>query len=150
MALTKFKVLRLDKIIGVYLIVVFGISMYFLYTLYNVLNMIVTDSSEVLIFTVKSLSLIILAFVAFGVYLSTQSKKSVIFLVGVIFIIFSTILNYINLYYIYHWSFEMLDRMLYVSGLYFMFRYMMMFERKAKKVTVVKENYASDNMLVKQ
>ena len=149
MILPNFKILRLDKIITIYLITVFSISIYFLYTLYNMLNLVISDGSEVLIFAVKNLVLIILSFIAFGVYLSNQSKSSVIFLVAIICVVFSTLMRYINLYYIYHWSFEMLGGMLYVSGLYFMFRYMII-QRKIKKIIVEKTGYASNNILIKQ
>lgn len=143
----RFKVLRLDKIIGVYLIGVFSINLYFLYTLYTVLDTMVPDSSQVMLFAVKSLALILLAFLAFGVYLSTQSKQSVLFLIGIIFMMFSSAMEYINLYYVYHWSFEMLGEILYVSSLYFIFRYIMS-NNKIKKAAKINETFASsDNIL---
>ena len=123
MVIPKFKLLKVDKLIGVYLFGVFVINIFFLYTLFSILKVIIPDGTEVLLFGLKSLSLIVLAFISFGVYLNTQTKQSILFLVAVIFMAFSTILNYVNLYYLYHWSFEMLYRALYGVGLYFIFRY---------------------------
>ncbi len=124
MIIPKLRIHRLDKVIGGYLFMVFCISLYFLYCLYVELNMSITNTNEILLFVIKSLSLIVLSFVAFSFYLSTQSKQSVLFLTGVIFLGFSIALGYINMYYVYHWSFEMIDKILYVASLYFMCRYM--------------------------
>ncbi|GAA3625497.1 hypothetical protein [Flavivirga jejuensis] len=147
-AARKFKVLEVDKLIGVYLLGVFLINMFFLYTLYSVLKVIIPDSEEVLLFGLKSLALIILAFVSFGVYLNTQSKQSILFLVAVIFIAFSSTLNYINLYYLYHWSFEMLHRVLYGIGLYFVFRYIIEYNEHKQNIYELKKKFSSDNLFV--
>ncbi|NMH89449.1 hypothetical protein [Flavivirga algicola] len=145
-AAPKFKLLKVDKLIGVYLLGVFLINVFFLYTLYSILKVIIPDNMEVLLFGLKSLSLIVLAFVSFGVYLNTQSKQSILFLIAVIFIIFSTILNYINLYYLYHWSFEMLQRTLYGVGLYFIFRYIIADNKYKKTIYKIRERFASGNI----
>ena len=146
MVMPKFKLLEVDKLIGIYLLGVFIINIFFLYTLYSILKVIIPDHTEVLLFGLKCLALIILAFISFGVYLNTQTKPSILFLVAVIFITFSTILNYVNLYYLYHWSFEMLYRVLYGIGLYFIFRYII--DNKYKKTIYgVKETFSSDNIL---
>ncbi|TXE11961.1 hypothetical protein FUA26_07825 [Seonamhaeicola algicola] len=118
--LPKFKVFKLDKLVIGYLIMIFFIGLYFLYSLYSVLNSVVSDNSEVLLFAIKNFVVMFLALLAYGVYLSVESKQSVWFLISVIFLGFATVLNYVNLYYIYHWSFEMLEKIMYVSGVYFL------------------------------
>ncbi|TGV01678.1 hypothetical protein [Flavivirga rizhaonensis] len=143
----KFKLLKIDKLIGLYLLGVFVINVFFLYTLYSVLKVIIPDQTEVLLFGLKSLALIILAFISFGVYLNTQTKQSILFLVAAIFIGFSTILNYVNLYYLYHWSFELLYRALYAVGLYFIFKYMIVDNRYKATIYKLRERYSSDNIL---
>ncbi|GAA3589021.1 hypothetical protein Q4Q39_14330 [Flavivirga amylovorans] len=143
----KFKLLKVDRLIGVYLFGVFIINIFFLYTLYSLLKVIIPDQTEVLLFGLKSLSLIILAFISFGVYLNTQTKQSILFLVATIFIALSTILNYINLYYLYHWSFEMLHRTLYAVGLYFIFKYIIVDNKHKRTIYKLKQRYSSDNIL---
>ncbi len=139
----KFKLFKVDKLIGVYLLGVFVINLFFLYT---ILKVIISDNTEVLLFGLKSLSLIVLAFISFGVYLNTQSRQSILFLVAVIFIIFSTILNYVNLYYLYHWSFEMLHRVFYGAGLYFIFRYIISDNKYKKTIYKIRQKFTSDNI----
>ncbi len=142
----KFKLLKVDKLIGIYLLGVFVINLFFLYTLYSILTVIIPDNTEVLLFGLKSLSLIVLAFISFGVYLNTQSRQSILFLVAVVFIVFSTILNYVNLYYLYHWSFEMLHRVLYGIGLYFIFRYVIADNKYKKAIYELRRSFTSDNI----
>ncbi len=143
----KFKLPETDKLIGVYLLGVFLINVFFLYTLYSVLSVIIPDRTEVLLFGLKSMALIVLAFISFGVYLNTQSKQSILFLVAVIFLGFSAILNYVNLYYLYHWSFEMLHRVLYGIGLYFIFKYVIEINRHKQHVFELRKRYSSNKKL---
>ncbi|AUP77836.1 hypothetical protein [Flavivirga eckloniae] len=146
----KFKLFEVNKLIGVYLLGVFLINVFFLYTLYSILKVVIPDNTEVLLFGLKNLSIIVLAFIAFGVYLNTETKPSIIFLIAVMLIAFSSILNYVNLYYLYHWSFEMLHRALYVTGLFFVFRYIMAENKyRIPQNTRAKEKtFSSKNILV--
>ena len=148
-AIPKFKLHHLDKIIGVYLIVVFMISLYFLYTIYVLMKAIIPNQTEVLLFGIKSLTLIILGFLAFAVYLNTQTKQSVLFLTAVVFFSLSAILNYINLYYLYNWSFELLQRVLYAIGLYVIFKYIIIKNvyKTTRSTILIDESYSSDNIL---
>ncbi|MEN3322447.1 hypothetical protein VP395_01790 [Mariniflexile soesokkakense] len=149
MVAPKFKVLEFDKLIGVYLLVVFVISLYFLFTIYSMLKVIIPNSTEVHLYGVKSITLIILTFVSFGVYLNRQTKQSVLFLTAVVFFGLSVILSYINLYYVYNWSLELLKRILYALALYVMFKYVMSREVILKKPKEIKleESYSSDTVL---
>lgn len=122
LALPKFKIHRLNNILRSYFIIVLLISVYLLYVVGFEMNYIVTSNNQTLLFSLKSLSLILLVFIAFGIYLCTETKESVLFLTGVILINMSSVLGYINLYYIYHWSFEMIDKLFYIASLYFIIR----------------------------
>ncbi len=121
-ALSKFKILEVNRIIGIYLVVVFSINLYLLYIIFEVLR-IVIDSNEIIMIGANSLVLMILSFVSFGVYLNTQTKQSISFLVASICFAFSVILNYVNQYYLYDWTFVMISRTLYALGLYQVFKY---------------------------
>lgn len=148
----KFKLLEVDLLVRAYLLVVFVISLYFLYTIYNILNVIIPNTTEVILYGVKSLILIVLTLVSLGVYLNTQSTPSALFLTAVVFFGLSAILNYLNLYYLNYWILELIHRILYALALYVMFKYVMMnkaevFLVKKPKLIRLKESYASDTVL---
>ena len=58
-----------------------------------------------------------MSFVAFTVYLSRESKQSIIFLAMSFCFVFSDVLYYINSLYVYYWLFEFFDRGLHLIGL---------------------------------
>ena len=149
MVLPKFKISEVDKITGVYLFVVFLIALYFLYIAYGLLQIIVDNTHEVLLFGIKNLTLILLTFISFGVFLNTQSKQSALFLTGVIFFALSETLNYVTLYYLYDWRFVLLQRVIYAIALYVMFKYIMVKHIPTKKPKPIQLNarYSSDTVL---
>ncbi|MBD0823117.1 hypothetical protein [Aestuariibaculum marinum] len=123
MILPKFKVSEIRALVGSYLVGVFCIIMFFLFQIYSILNVVLNSATEVQLFAVKSLSLVVLGLISFGVYLNTQTKVSVWFLIGVGSLFVSVVLNYVNLYYFYHLGFVAVERILYASALYFLFKY---------------------------
>jgi hypothetical protein len=124
-AVIRIKKLKLDKVIGLYLILVFLINSYLLFTLFDILKYHIPDSVEITLFGIKSVSLLVLAFVAFVDYLNTDSKQSIQFLVMSLCFVFSDILYYVSTYYMYNWSFVMLDRVLHIVGLFLLFNYIL-------------------------
>lgn len=145
-AISKFKFFEVDKVVGTYLIVVFLINAYFLYTLYGILKAIVPDSLEVFLFGVKNISLILLIFLAFGKYLANDTKPSILFLMVALCLVFSTILNYVSLYYVYNWSFVMLERVIYAIGIYLLLNYVMEENKSARILDKPQNSYNSDNI----
>ena len=143
---SKFKRIEFDKIIGAYLLVVFLINAYFLYTLFNILQAIIPDGLEVTLFGIKSVSLIALALVSFAVYLNSDTKLSILFLVMSLCFVFSDVLHYISYYYIYDWSFVMLNRTLHILGLFFLFNYIIE-ENRHRKKRIVNARVSSKNVL---
>ncbi|WP_372755270.1 hypothetical protein [Mariniflexile sp.] len=150
MVVPKLKLIKPNLVITAYLLIVLSITLYFLFVIYGLLQAVVPNSNEVLLFGVKSLVLIILGFVSFTVYLSTQSKQSALFLTSIIFFGLSSILNYVNLYYLYDWSFELLHKLLYAIALFVMFSYVMDLglTRTPKQFRLNQNNrYSSDAVL---
>ncbi|WP_034040285.1 hypothetical protein [Wocania ichthyoenteri] len=145
-AISKFKFFEIDKVVGTYLIVVFLINAYFLYTFYGVLKAIVPDSLEVFLFGVKNISLILLIFLAFGKYLANDTKPSILFLMVALCLVFSTILNYVSLYYVYNWSFVMLERVIYAIGIYLLLNYVIEENKSAITNNKTQDSYNSDNI----
>ncbi|WP_318500360.1 hypothetical protein [Formosa sp. PL04] len=132
LVVTKFKGIRFGKFLGSYLLVVFIINTYLLYQLYTVLESIITDPTDVLFFGLRSVTLIILVLVSFAVYLNSDSKSSILYLVMALCFIFSEVLFYIRNYYIYDWTLVLIEQMLYGAGLSSLFYYMVI-KNKAKK-----------------
>ena len=145
----KFNFEKINIVIALYLIFVILINMYFLYTIYSILKTIVPDSLEVFLFGVKSISMIFLVIIAFGIYLTSETKLSILFLIMAISFVFSDILNYVSHYYVYHWSLLALDRILHVVGLFFFFKYIMEYNKLPKRLNEVNDHHAySKNILV--
>ena len=71
------------------------INMHFLYAIYSVLQTIIPDTLEVFLFAMKSISLIVLVIIAFGVYLNSETKLSILFLIMALSFVFSDVLNYV-------------------------------------------------------
>ena len=132
LVLTKFNGIRFDNFLNVYLLVVFVINTYLLYQLYTVLDDIIKDPVMVIFFVLHTVTLIILSLVSFAVYLNSDSKSSILFLVMSLCLIFSEVLFYIKSYYIYDWTLVLIERLLYGAGLVSLFYYMVI-KNKAKK-----------------
>ena len=144
---TNFKWGKIDKVIGVYLLFIFLINSYFLFTLYSILKTIISDSTEVLLFGLKSVSIIVLLFVSFVVYLTKESKISILFLILGLCFFFSDVFNYINIYYLYDWRFVMLDGVLHAFALFFLFNYIVETNTIVIKQTVKEDLVTSENIL---
>jgi hypothetical protein len=118
--------------------------MYFLYTICSILKTIVPDSLEVFLFALKTISLIVLLFISFGVYLNSENRLSILFFLMALSFVFSDVLNYVNQYYVYHWSFLMLDRVLHVVGLFYLFNYIIEYNKSLiQKRQIIRENKMS-------
>ena len=134
--LTKIRKLNLDKVIGIYLIIVFIVNAYLLFMLFDTIKYHIPDSVEITLFGVKAVSLLVLAFVAFVHYLNTDSKQSIQFLIMALCFVFSDVLHYVSTYYMYNWGFVMIERILHLIGLFFLFSYILEInvERRKQKI----------------
>lgn len=125
--------IRFDKVVAAYLLIVISINSYFLYELFVVVKTQIIDTTEVNLFVAKSISLLVLAFVSFIVYLSSDTKQAILFLFTTLSFVFSDILHYISNYYIYNWSFVMLNHTLHLVGLFFLFNFIIGENRLRKR-----------------
>lgn len=131
-AIPYFKPGKIDKIVGTYLLFILIIKVYFLYAICSLLGNFIIDGTEMLLFGAKSLALILLVFIAFAVYLCTPTKSSILFLVMAICFAFSDVLDYVVNYYIYDWSILMIERILYMAGLLYAFKYVIETNKASK------------------
>ncbi|MFH4965848.1 hypothetical protein V8G69_12675 [Gaetbulibacter sp. M235] len=143
----KFKFEEFNKIIAIYLTIVLLINMFFLYVVYGVLKSIIPDSLELFLFGIKSISLIVLVIIAFGVYLNSESRQTILFLIMTLCFMFSDLLNYISQYYVYHWSFLMLDRILHILGLFYLFNFIIEYNKSYKKEEIKEDKLPANNIL---
>ncbi|WP_131453985.1 hypothetical protein [Neotamlana sedimentorum] len=148
MVAPDFKFNRIDKIIGSYLILVFSINLYLLHALYSFLITIIPDDIGVKVFAIKSLVLIVLAFVTLGVYLNYQTQKALFFLSAVASFGFSLMLEYVNSYYSSAVSNLMIHRMLYVVGVYFIFKYATIEAVKSQKAHKAKQTVTENHQAI--
>lgn len=139
MSISKFKLADIDKVVGLYLLMILLINGYFLLTICNILSALITDGTEMILFGAKSMTLVFLVFISFAVYLGKQTKTSILFLVMAICFAFSDILNYITHYYIYDWSILMIDRLLHITGVFFAFKYSIEASKIPKEKRIEKE-----------
>ena len=141
---SKLKRIRFDKLVAVYLIVVFLINAYFLYDLFSIVKIHIPDSLEITLYAIKSVSLIILVFLSFAVYLNSDTKQSIVFLLMSVCLLFSDVLYYISNFYINDLRFVMLDRIFHVIGLFLLFNYIIGMNRSRKK-RMVEDRISLDN-----
>jgi len=147
--LPKFKFIQLDGLIKAYLLMMFGVTLFFFKVLYDLVGVEFLERAEVMLFSTKSFILVILVFVAYGVYLHIQSKQSILFLIAAVCFGFSCVLDYLNFSFINNWSFMVLNRIIYLFGMYFIFRFVIE-ENKCKthQGIQVQEHFAGGDMLV--
>lgn len=147
-AIFNFKFDNIDRIVGAYLLVVLLINSYFLYTICDILNVLIADKMEMLLFGTKSWALMLLVFTSFAVYLSNQSKASILFLVMAISFVFSDVLNYISHYYIYNWSILMLERCSHVVAIFFAFKYLVEQSKVPAKKYIQRNAELQENVFI--
>lgn len=147
--LPYFKFRELDKIIKGYLLLMLCLGLFFLKALIDVIGFGVLDKAEILLFSAKNIAVIILGFIAYGVYFQVQNKPSIFFLIAVVSISFSCIIDYLILSSSNHWVYSVLSRMTYLSGLYFIFQYIInkSSSKDYKSSEHINKSFLSDTVL---
>ncbi|MFB9057891.1 hypothetical protein ACFFU9_14185 [Mariniflexile ostreae] len=127
---SKFSFIKMDKVVGTYLMLMFLISAYFLFVFFGLVKSNSPDSAEILFVTLKSACLLIMSFIALAIYLIKESRASILFLMLSMCFLSSKILNDISLYYVYDLRLAMLDRTLHLLGFLFLFKYIVVSNRE--------------------
>ena len=131
-ALYRIRKLNLSLLIGVYLVIVFSLNLYFLYTLYDVLKETIENSMELTLVVVRVVSLFLFSLFSFTVYLSAESKQSILLLLMSISLVFSDVLYLISEYYLYHWVLDFLSKSLYLITFYCFYLYVVNYKWLSK------------------
>ncbi len=119
-----------------------------MYQLFLVLQIKIPDANEVAIFGVKGIALMALAFMAFATYLSKDSRASILFLSTALCFVFADVLYYISNYYVYHYTFVVLEKTLHLLGLFFLFNYIIEYNRKRKKRLVLGNTSTNEHIVI--
>ncbi len=122
-AINRIRKLNISVIVGVYLVVVFVINAYFLYIFYSVLKETITNSVELTLIVVRVVSLLLFSLFSFTVYLSVESRQSILLLLMSISLVFSDVLYLVTDYYMYYWIFDILSKSLYLVAFYCFYLY---------------------------
>lgn len=104
--LGKMKSVQLSGFVSWYLVTVFLIVTFLVFQIFTSLNANFQDSVIFTLTVIKGVILLVMAFLAFAVYLSRETIQSIIFLMVVCCFIFSDILSFITTSYIQFWAFE--------------------------------------------
>lgn len=124
-AIFRIKKLNVGILVGIYLAVVFSVNLYFLYILYDVLSETITNSFELTLVVVRVVSLFFFSLFSFTVYLSSESKQSILLLLMSISLAFSDVLYLVTEYYMYYWIFDFIAKALYVVTFYCFYQYVL-------------------------
>lgn len=139
--LGKLKRIKFEGLVSLYLILVFLLNSYFLYVFFDVVQNSLLDRLNVALIVARGISLLFMTFIAFAVYLSSESRQSIIFLTMAFCFIFSDVLYYVNHLYVYYWIFELLDKILHLIGSALFFVYVTNHHRKSKRKAYNKIDY---------
>ncbi|MBA6151133.1 hypothetical protein [Gelidibacter maritimus] len=113
----KLKTIKFDRLVLWYLVIVFAVSTYIVLLTFTALK---SNFYDILSFTLtmsKGVALLVMAFLAFAIYLSKESAQSIIFLMVVCCFVFSDILSFITTSYIHFWLFEGVQKIFQSIGL---------------------------------
>lgn len=144
LVIPKLNLMHIDKSIKAYLLLMFFISILFLSLIYSAIEQVFVNGVEAMLFVAKYFALTILGLASFGMYLLTQNKKSIYFLTAVICFEFSVICNNLNIYFISEWRFSLLDRLLHIIGLYFIFKFII----EEKEIKSFKKSHADNTTMI--
>lgn len=113
----KLRDVKFEGLVSTYLIVSFLVNAFFMYVLFNAFKDSFADSVILTLSIGKGIALLIMAFLAFAIYLSRDTAQSIIFLVIVCCFVFSDVLSFITTMYIEYWLFDSIQKIVQVVGL---------------------------------
>lgn len=128
-AVYRIKKLSVSLLIGFYLVIVFGVNFYFLYILYDILRETISNNFELTLVVVRIVSLFLFSLFSFTVYLSSESKQSILLLLMSITLVFSDVLYLVSEYYMYFWIFHFISKALYLITFYCFYLYIVNYNR---------------------
>ncbi|XCF07692.1 hypothetical protein ABI125_07465 [Tamlana crocina] len=136
-----------NKLIIGYLLVMFTIGLCFLLEISHIFSALVTNEMEFYVFVFQGLSLLVLGLLSFGLFLSNARYSAIYFFVAIVCFGFALAVNYVSIFYLYDFVFELLSALFYVSGLYFLFKFLLK-ENHVKPQKSIKDHNVSYSEIV--
>ena len=119
----KIKHVKFEGLVSLYLVFVCLLNSYFLYVFYDVVRDNFTSNLDMVFYILKSTIMIGMCFLAFTVYLSQETKQSIIFLAMSFCFVFADVLHYVTDLYVYYWLFDWMGNSLQLVGLFVLLTY---------------------------
>lgn len=143
--LGKLKHIKYEGVVSIYLILVLMLNSYFLYMLFGIVKDNFSDDVNQVLFICHGITLIAMAFFAFAVYLSNESKQSIMFLIMVFCFVFSDVLTYICSLYVYYWLFDFVGNMLHLASLCLLYMYVVNHNKFSTNEDALQNDYVIQN-----
>lgn len=134
----KLKNMKFEGLVSWYLAIAFLINTYLIFQLFIALKGGFQDSVILTLAISKGIVLLVMAFLAFAIYLSTETKQSIVFLTMVCCFIFCDVLGFINTAYLYFWPFETVQKITQGIGLILAFAYVYRHQVLSEKIITKK------------
>ncbi len=142
----RIKGFKFKGFVGAYLVIVFLLNGYFMYSLYGMMSYSISDVTELFFTTLQIIALLVLGFVAFAGYLNEDGRQSIIFLMMSFCLIFSQVLNFVETYYISYNLFVILEWSSHIAGLILLYKYIVEHNRLRKKRMVIERISAAEKI----
>ncbi len=142
----RIKRFKFKGLIGGYLLAVFLLNAYFMYSLYGTLSYSITDTTELFFTTFQVIALLVLGLVAFAGYLNDDGRQSIVFLVMSFCLIFSQVLNFVETYYVVYNQFVVMEWASHLVGLVLFYKYLEEDNRLSKRKVVRDRISVSEKM----
>ncbi|MCK0125537.1 hypothetical protein MWU76_14185 [Gelidibacter sp. F2691] len=113
----RLKDVKFEGVVSWYLIVVLFINAYLMYAMFANVQDSLGDSVLLTLGVAKGIALLVMAFLAFAIYLSKESTQSIIFLSIVCCFVFADVLSFTTEMYVQYWVFEAFEKTLQGIGL---------------------------------
>jgi len=136
----KLKDIKFEGLVSWYLIVILFINAYLMYNMFVSVEDSFRDSVNLTLIISKGIALLVMAFLAFAIYLSKESSQSIIFLTIVCCFVFSDVLSFITDMYIHFWLFDASQKILQSMGLFMFCMYVYNHQQLTSSVTQGKKS----------
>ncbi|MFD2552131.1 hypothetical protein ACFSQP_09920 [Bizionia sediminis] len=147
---TRMALRNLDKVIAICLLLLFGIGVYLLFGFISLLQVDVWQSKAFLLILGKSITVLLLAIIAFANFISKQTSRSILFLIAALCFAFADTFFYVHNFFVSHWILEVLNTVLQVVGLFFLFKVSVQYAQETKKASLLKNGQHPNKMVFKQ
>ncbi|WP_299392576.1 hypothetical protein [uncultured Gelidibacter sp.] len=116
--LGRLKHVKFEGVVTWYLVVVAIINTYLMYAMFANVKDYFNDSVVMTLAVSKGIMLLIMAFLAFAIYLSKETSQAIIFLTVVCCFAFADVLDFTTTMYVQFWVFEGFQKVLQGLGLF--------------------------------